>query len=60
VANVEIALAAVLERRGLKPSAVYQPLRVALAGRAVSPGIFETVALLGRQETLARIDRALR
>jgi glutamyl-tRNA synthetase len=59
VANVEIALAAVLERRGLKPSAVYQPLRVALAGRAVSPGIFETVALLGRQETLGRIDRAL-
>jgi glutamyl-tRNA synthetase len=49
----------VLERRGLKPSAVYQPLRVALAGRAVSPGIFETVALLGRQETLGRIDRAL-
>jgi glutamyl-tRNA synthetase len=59
VANVEIALAGVLERRGLKPGAVYQPLRVALAGRAVSPGIFETVALLGRQETLARIDRAL-
>jgi glutamyl-tRNA synthetase len=59
VANVEIALTAVLERRELKPSAVYQPLRVALAGRAVSPGIFETVALLGRQETLARIDRAL-
>jgi len=59
VANVEVALAAVLERRGLKPSAVYQPLRVALAGRAVSPGIFETVALLGRQETLGRIDRAL-
>jgi glutamyl-tRNA synthetase len=57
--SVEAALAAVVARRGLKPSAVYQPLRVALAGRAVSPGIFETVALLGREETLARIDRAL-
>jgi glutamyl-tRNA synthetase len=45
-----------VERSGLKPSAVYQPLRVALAGRAVSPGIFETVAVLGRDETLSRID----
>jgi glutamyl-tRNA synthetase len=34
-------------------------LRVALAGRPVSPGIFETVAVLGRNETLARIDAAL-
>jgi glutamyl/glutaminyl-tRNA synthetase len=32
---------------------------VALMGRAVSPGIFETVAVLGRAEALARIDRAL-
>ena len=31
-------------------------MRVALAGTTVSPGIFETVALLGREETLARID----
>ncbi|MBV9473824.1 MAG: hypothetical protein JO206_12715, partial [Solirubrobacterales bacterium] len=39
--------------------AVFQPVRVALAGTTVSPGIFETVALLGREETLGRIDRAL-
>jgi len=38
---------------------VFQPVRVAIAGTTVSPGIFESVALLGRQETLARIDRAL-
>jgi glutamyl-tRNA synthetase len=56
---IERALGAVIERRELKASSVYQPLRVALAGRAVSPGIFETVALLGRSETLARIDRVL-
>jgi glutamyl-tRNA synthetase len=56
---IELALTAVLAQRQLKPGAVYQPLRVALAGRAVSPGIFETVAVLGREETLARIDRAL-
>jgi glutamyl-tRNA synthetase len=38
---------------------VFQPVRVAIAGRTVSPGIFESVALLGREQTLARIDRAL-
>jgi len=57
--QIEVALVAVVERRGARPADVYQPLRVALAGRAVSPGIFETVAVLGREETLARIDRAL-
>src|SRR5579863_7368565 len=57
--QIEAALVAVVERRGARPADVYQPLRVALAGRAVSPGIFETVAVLGRAETLARLDRAL-
>jgi glutamyl/glutaminyl-tRNA synthetase len=38
---------------------VFQPLRVAVAGTTVSPGIFETIALLGRGETLARVDHAL-
>ena len=60
VDTVEPALAAVVERSGRKPSAVYKPLRVALAGRAVSPGIFETVAVLGRDEALSRVDKALR
>jgi glutamyl-tRNA synthetase len=38
---------------------VFQPVRVAIAGTTVSPGIFESVALLGKDETLARIDSAL-
>ena len=58
-AAVEQALEAVLAELGLKPREVYQPLRVAISGTTVSPGIFESVALLGREETLARIDRAL-
>jgi glutamyl-tRNA synthetase len=49
----------VVARRGVKPREVYQPLRVAISGGTISPGIFESVALLGREETLARIDRAL-
>jgi glutamyl/glutaminyl-tRNA synthetase len=58
-ASVERALAAVIERRGAKPREIYQPLRVALTGSTVSPGIFESVVLLGREETLRRIAAAL-
>jgi glutamyl-tRNA synthetase len=56
-------LAQVLEelvgRSEVKPREVYQPLRVALCGTTVSPGIFESAALLGREETLRRVDAAL-
>jgi glutamyl-tRNA synthetase len=58
-AGVQQALEGVLERRALKPRAVYQPVRVAISGTTISPGIFESVALLGREETLRRIDAAL-
>lgn len=57
---VQVALEGVVAAREVKPKLIFQPIRVALAGRAVSPGIFETIAVLGRDETLARIDRALR
>jgi glutamyl-tRNA synthetase len=56
---VEQALGGVIEHRAAKPREVYQPLRVALTGGTVSPGIFESVVLLGREETLRRIDSAL-
>jgi glutamyl-tRNA synthetase len=59
-ANIEAALRGIVDRHGGKPGSVFQPVRVAIAGQTVSPGIFETVALLGREETLARIDNALR
>jgi glutamyl-tRNA synthetase len=59
VENIESALREVVESRGTKPGKVFQPVRVAIAGSTISPGIFESVALLGRDETLARIDRAL-
>jgi glutamyl-tRNA synthetase len=57
--SVEEALRGVVERAERKPKQIFQPLRVALTGTTVSPGIFETVALLGRDETLARVGRAL-
>ena len=57
--NVEAALREVVESHGGKAGRVFQPIRVAIAGTTVSPGIFESVTLLGRDETLARIDKAL-
>jgi glutamyl-tRNA synthetase len=58
-AAVEQALAEVLARSDRKPRELYQPLRVAISGSTVSPGIFESLALLGREVALARIDSAL-
>jgi glutamyl-tRNA synthetase len=57
--TVEQALRGVVERLDVKPREVFQPVRVAITGTTVSPGIFESVAALGRDETLARIDAAL-
>jgi glutamyl/glutaminyl-tRNA synthetase len=57
--SVERALRGVVERLDVKPKEVFQPVRVAITGTTVSPGIFESVAALGRDETLARIDAAL-
>ena len=56
---LETALQSVLERSGAKPRQIFQPIRVALAGTTVSPGIFETLRLLGREESLRRIDDVL-
>ncbi len=56
---VERTLSPLPERLGLKPGRVYQPIRVAITGTTVSPGIFESVSALGRDETLRRIDAAL-
>ena len=53
------AVLPVTEALGLKLGKVAQPLRVALTGGTISPPIDQTVALIGRERTLARIDRAL-
>jgi glutamyl-tRNA synthetase len=58
-ASVETALRAVVEDLGVKPKEVFQPIRVAISGSTVSPGIFESLAALGREEAVSRIDAAL-
>lgn len=55
---VEEALRALPERLELKPKAVFQAVRVAVTGSAVSPPLFESIVLLGRERTLARIAAA--
>ena len=57
--GIQRALEGVLTERGLKPRELYQPIRVAITGSTVSPGIFESLAALGRRDSLARIDVAL-
>jgi glutamyl-tRNA synthetase len=57
--SIEVALRGVIDARHAKPKDVFQPIRVALAGTTVSPGIFETLTVLGREESLARIEKAL-
>jgi glutamyl-tRNA synthetase len=58
--DVEAALEPLLERLDVKPGRLYQPIRVAITGTTVSPGIFESLAALGREESLSRIDDAMR
>src|SRR3954467_5054427 len=60
VERIEVALREVVEGSGVKPKDVFQPIRVALAGTTVSPGIFESLAVLGRDEALPRLDAALK
>jgi glutamyl-tRNA synthetase len=52
----EAAVRAFCERVGLKLGAVAQPLRAALTGRTTSPGIFEVLDVLGKDETMARLS----
>jgi glutamyl-tRNA synthetase len=56
--SIQSALAAALiEGLGLKPRVAYGPLRVALSGRRISPPLFESMEILGKEETVARLAR---
>jgi glutamyl-tRNA synthetase len=55
---IEAALRAAAERLGLKPRQAFQPIRVAVTGSRVSPGLFESIELLGREPTLSRLQAA--
>ncbi|MGA1082315.1 MAG: glutamate--tRNA ligase, partial [Candidatus Nanopelagicales bacterium] len=48
-----------VQQLGLKPRLAFTPLRVAITGRRVSPPLFESMELLGKQSCLSRIQKAL-
>ena len=54
-AEIEAALRSLAETLGLKPREAFQPIRLALTGSTVSPGLFESLELLGKDESLSRI-----
>jgi glutamyl-tRNA synthetase len=56
---IEEALRGMAEERGLKPRAAFAPIRLAVTGAKVSPGLFESIELLGREESLARLGSAV-
>ena len=56
---IEGAMRDLPERLGQKPKAVFQAIRVAITGSTVSPPLFESLELLGREESLKRLDMAL-
>ena len=57
--TIQVSLSSLVERDGLKPKQLYQPLRVAITGSTVSPGIFESTAALGQRRALERLGLAL-
>ena len=58
VEAIETALRGLAEARGLKPRDAFQPIRLAVTGSKVSPGLFESIELLGREESAARLSAA--
>jgi glutamyl-tRNA synthetase len=58
-ASLEASLRALADARGVGAGKLFQPLRVALTGSSESPGMFDVLIVLGRDRTLARIDRAV-
>ena len=55
---IEAALRAAADELGLKPRQAFQPIRVAVTGSKISPGLFGSIELLGREKTLARLSVA--
>ena len=57
--EIEAALRGLAERLELSPRNAFEPIRIAVTGSKVSPGLFESIELLGREETLRRLSAAV-
>jgi glutamyl-tRNA synthetase len=58
--TIEQALRELCEELGEKPRQTFAPIRLAITGSKISPGLFESLELLGQRESLARLDAAAR
>jgi glutamyl-tRNA synthetase len=58
-AGLEASLGRVLAEHDVKPGKLYQPIRVAITGTSISPGIFESLSALGKERSIERIERAV-
>jgi glutamyl-tRNA synthetase len=58
-AEVESLFRGIAQRRGIKLVKVAQPVRVALTGRTASPGLFEVIDILGKGQTIMRLQKAI-
>ena len=57
--NLEEVFKDVMDQTGLKLGKIAQPVRVALTGKTASPGIFEIIAILGRDRVIPRLEKAI-
>ena len=60
IGQLEVALKRFVETEKIKMSDIVHTLRVAVTGKSVGPGVYDCLAILGREACLARIDRVLR
>jgi glutamyl-tRNA synthetase len=58
--NLENAFKAVMTQTGLKLGQIAQPVRVALTGRTASPGIFDIIEIIGKQNVIQRLKQAIK
>jgi glutamyl-tRNA synthetase len=58
-AELETSLGRILAEHDVKPGKLYQPIRVAITGTSVSPGIFESLSALGKDRSVRRIEHAV-
>jgi len=58
--NIEESLRKLMSEMGLKPAQIFMPLRVAITGSRISPGLFETISVLGKERTIERIENGIK
>jgi glutamyl-tRNA synthetase len=56
--KIEAALRSLAEELELSPRKAFEPIRIAVTGSKISPGLFESIELLGKNETLKRLTAA--